>query len=94
MPRRRSSENVRGEVVQKILEAIRTTDKIARDGKDPQLQVRWYQVEGYLSQTLDGLLRNVDQSEADKQLAELKEIVLQLQKRTARDPGTSSPAQS
>jgi hypothetical protein len=48
---------------------------------------------GYLSQTLDGLLKNVDQSEADKQLAELKEIVVELQKRSARDTGQGPTAQ-
>lgn len=93
MPRRRGSDTVRGDVVEKLAEAIETTSKIAKDEKnEPSLRARYYQVLGYLSQTVDGLLRNVDLSESAKELAELKEIVVQLQKRTPRDAPTSPGA--
>lgn len=89
MPRRKGSETVRREVVNKILDAIRTTEKIASEPTEPANRIRWYQVMGYLAQTLDGLLRNVDQTDSEKQLAELKEIVVKLQERSTGNTGPS-----
>ena len=85
------SAEVRSEVAKKLLEAIRTADELAqkageesrgKHGAPPK--VRWYQVMGYLAQTLDGLLRNADLNETKKDLAELQRMVVQLQDRTSK----------
>ncbi len=82
-------------MAEKIEDAIKTTFAIAESkNTDLKERVRWYQVLGYLGQTLDSILQNVDQSEAEKQLAELKEIVVSLQTRTTRNPQASPTAQS
>ena len=102
------SAEVRSEVAKKLLEAIRTADELAqkageesrgKHGAPPK--VRWYQVMGYLAQTLDGLLRNADLNETKKDLAQMRRIVVELQNRAAKTktrnrktPGATEPIPS
>ncbi len=89
--RPRNSDRTRREVVGKVLEAIKTTENLAKtEAQDLSLRVKWYQVMGYLAQTLDGLLSNVDQTEADKQLEQLREIVVRIQQKSQRNPPTGT----
>ena len=91
MPRRPRTETIRAEVVSRLYEAVKITEEIAKKADEKPAGsaalppgVRWYQVMGYLAQTLDGLLRNVDLNETKKDLAELQKMVVQLQAGAAK----------
>ena len=61
MVRSNLSDSARSEASRKILLALRTANQIADNTKEAE----WYRVMGYLAQTLDGLLSNVNQVESD-----------------------------
>ncbi len=98
-PRRISAEGeapgVRSEVVAKLVEAIREVEGLAKasgrrtrkshGGVSPK--VRWYQLMGYLAQTLDGVLRNVDLEKYEEKMGELERAVEELQRTNPQATG-------
>ncbi len=93
-PEHQNSEDVRLEVASKLMEAVTIAERLARtsarkpagSGGIPP-KVRWYQLMGYLSQTLDGVLRNMDMNEVKKRMAELEKMVVSLREQDEKIPG-------
>ena len=81
-----NSEEIRKKVALKLVEAIEVAEALAmraeRDvkkgtgGVSPK--ARWYHLMAYLSQTLNGVLQNMDMNQVRKQLAELEKKVVSL----------------
>ena len=94
LPEHRNSEDVRLEVASKLMEAVKITEQLAKkSGRRPQgsggipPKVRWYQLMGYLSQTLDAVLRNMDMNEIKKRMAELEKMVVSLREQDQKVRG-------
>lgn len=76
------------------MEAVKITEELAKkSGRKPAgsggipPKFRWYQLMGYLSQTLDGVLRNMDMNEVRKRMAELEKMVVRLREQDEQAPG-------
>lgn len=76
------------------MEAVKITERLAQSsGRKPAggggipPKVRWYQLMGYLSQTLDGVLRNMDMNEIKKRMAELEKMVVSLREQDQKVRG-------
>ena len=76
------------------MEAVKIAEQLAknsrrtprRSGGTPP-KARWYQLMAYLSQTLDGVLRNMDMNEVKKRMAELEKMVVSLREQDRQAPG-------
>ncbi len=85
-------ETIRGQVIAKLLEAVEVTEKLAKESSQEAAKeaggmapkARWYQLMGYLSQTLNGVLEREDWNETKKDLAQMKRMVVELQNRAAK----------
>ncbi|HZY93818.1 MAG TPA: hypothetical protein VFE98_03030 [Candidatus Bathyarchaeia archaeon] len=93
MPKKRSptTETIRREIINTLHEAIRTAAMLAKgptkrkgptNPNEPEYEANqrtsWYSVLAYLAQTLNGLMKNVDNNVAKRQLAELRHMVEEL----------------
>lgn len=95
MPDPKSSEELREKVASKLLEAIDVAETLAKkSGKTAEKgaggmppKARWYQLMAYLSQTLNGVLHNMDMNQVKHDLAELEKQVVKLRDQNQKAQG-------
>jgi hypothetical protein len=86
-----ATPEVRSRVVTKLVEAIDEVERLAKaSGKRPRRgggglspKERWYQLMGYLAQTLDGVLKNLDLESVKGKMDQMEAVLDELQ-RTAQ----------
>lgn len=84
---------IRSRVISKLVEAIEEVERLAKSsGKRSRTgggglspKERWYQLMGYLAQTLDGVLKNLNLQEVQEKIDSLQVALDELQRTTSTD---------
>ena len=84
---------IRSRVISKLVEAIEEVERLAKSsgkrspagGGGISPKERWYQLMGYLAQTLDSVLKNLDLFEVREKIESLQVALDELQRTTSTD---------
>ncbi len=94
------SDELRRQVATKLVDAIQTAEGLAKaSAENPEKgsggvppKIRWYQLLGFLGQTLDGVLRTMDMNEVKHRITTVEKILVALESRKNRSPNSEGPA--
>ncbi len=86
-----NTEEIRQEVINILRNAIKKVEESAlkglkRSGGTTLIRTKWFQILGYLSQTINRVMQNGDLEDAKRDIAELRLIIGRLEEGEAKSP--------